>query len=141
MENADVHVVGGQVADPVAEFVFGLGLMTLGVAIHCVKSKVASGGIQRNSAIGVRTKATMSSDSAWQAGHAAAAPMLTATFLTAYTMGVISSALGLTSTLIDAENSPAMVIPLGGLVVVLALLVISAIKANSAARAVGRSRM
>ncbi|URM91147.1 SdpI family protein [Streptomyces sp. MRC013] len=141
MENADVHVVGGQVADPVAGFIFGLGLMALGVVIHYVKSKVASGGIQRNSVIGIRTKATMSSDSAWQAGHAAAAPMLTATFLTAYAMGVISSALGLTSTLGDAENPPVMVIAPGGLVVVLALLVIAAIKANSAARAVGRSCM
>ncbi|MCP9944031.1 SdpI family protein [Streptomyces somaliensis] len=141
MENAGVHVVGGQVADPVAGLVFGLGLMALGVAIHCVKSKVASGSIQRNSAIGIRTKATMSSDSAWQAGHVAAAPMLTATFLTAYAMGVISLALGLMSTLSDAKNTPVMVIPPGGLVTVLALLVVAAIKANSVARAVGHSDM
>ncbi|MFF0170464.1 SdpI family protein [Streptomyces prasinus] len=125
--------------DPVAGFTFGAGLMTLGVAIHYMKSQVASGSIQRNSAIGIRTKATMSSDRAWQAGHASAAPMLTVTSLTAYATGAISLALGLAFTLSDTKNAAVITVPSAGLVGVLALLTAAAIKANSTARAVGHS--
>ncbi|MEV0300770.1 MULTISPECIES: SdpI family protein [Streptomyces] len=123
--------------DPVAGFTFGVGLMTLGVMIHYVKSRVASGSIERNSTMGIRTKATMSSDRAWQAGHASATPMLTATFLTAYAMGAVSSALGLAFTLGDVRNAAVIIVPSAGLVAVLALLTAAAIKANSAARAAG----
>ncbi|MFH8760660.1 SdpI family protein [Streptomyces atroolivaceus] len=121
--------------DPVGGLVSGVGLTTLGVMIHYVKNQVASGSIQRNSMIGIRTKATMSSDSAWQAGHASAAPLLTATYLTAYALGAISLALGLASTLSDGENAAVIIVPLAGFVVVLALLTTAAIKANATARA------
>ncbi|WPW33234.1 SdpI family protein [Streptomyces atratus] len=125
--------------DPVAGLVFGVGLITLGVMIHYVKNQVANGSIQRNSAIGIRTKATMSSDSAWQAGHASAAPMLTVTFLTAYAVGAISLAIILALTLSGDKNPAVIIVPLAGIVVVLALLTTAALKANSAARAVGHS--
>ncbi|GAA3982565.1 hypothetical protein GCM10022384_34360 [Streptomyces marokkonensis] len=125
--------------DPVAGFTFGVGLMTLGAVIHYMKSQVASGSIQRNSAIGIRTKATMSSDHAWQAGHASAAPVLTVTFLTAYGTGAISLALGLAFRLSDTANSTVIIVPSVGLVGILALLTAAAIRANSTARAVGDS--
>ncbi|SDC55633.1 SdpI family protein [Streptomyces prasinopilosus] len=125
--------------DPVAGFTFGAGLLTLGAVVHYMKSQVASGSIHRNSAIGIRTKATMSSDHAWQAGHASAAPMLTVTFLTAYATGALSLALGLALTLSDTENAAVVIVPSAGLVGVLGLLTAAAIKANSTARAVGHS--
>ncbi|MFE9252042.1 SdpI family protein [Streptomyces sp. NPDC007088] len=125
--------------DPVAGFTFGAGLLTLGAVIHYMKSQVASGSIQRNSAIGIRTKATMSSDRAWQAGHTSAAPMLTVTFLTAYATGAVSLALGLAFTLSDTVNATVIIVPSAGLAGVLALITAAAIKANAAARAVGRS--
>ncbi|MEU6056773.1 SdpI family protein [Streptomyces sp. NPDC047097] len=78
--------------DPIAGWVLGAGLMTLGALVRYVTSQAASGSIRRNSAVGIRTKATMSSDRAWAAAHAAASPMLTATYLTAYAMGVIAFA-------------------------------------------------
>ncbi|MFJ8540773.1 SdpI family protein [Streptomyces sp. NPDC093586] len=124
--------------DSAAGLAFGVGLTTLGVMVHYVKNQAASGRIQRNSAVGIRTKATMSSDGAWRTGHASAAPMLTVTFLTAYATGAISLAISLALTLNDAENPAVVIVPLAGLVVVLALLTAAAVKANSAARAVGR---
>ncbi|GAA2911236.1 hypothetical protein GCM10020221_03740 [Streptomyces thioluteus] len=124
--------------DPVAGLVFGVGLIMLGVVMHYVKNQVASGSIQRNSVIGIRTKATMSSDSAWEAGHAAASPMLTVTYLTAYAVGAITLAIGLALMLSDAENPAVIIVPLIGIGAVLALLTAAAIKANSAARAADR---
>ncbi|MEU7430773.1 SdpI family protein [Streptomyces sioyaensis] len=125
--------------DPVAGWVFGIGLIALGAVIHYVKNQVASGNIRRNSVIGIRTKATMSSDSAWEAGHASASPMLTVTYLTAYTVGAATLAISLALTLSDADNPAAIAVPLAGIVAVLALLTAAAVKANSAARAAGRS--
>jgi hypothetical protein len=120
--------------DQTGEFVFGAGLLTLGAMIHYVKSQVAHGNIQRNSAIGIRTKATMSSDRAWEAGHAAAAPMLTATYLASYSLGVITLVGSLALTLSGVEHVVTIIVPLVGIFVVLALLTAASIKANSAAR-------
>jgi hypothetical protein len=125
--------------DPAAGLVFGVGLLTLGLLIQYMKKQVASGNIQRNSAIGIRTKATMASDAAWARGHAASEPMLTATFLTAYAAGAISVALGVVMMVADSGNPAVLIVPLCGLVVVLGLLVAASVTANSAARAVGDS--
>ncbi|MCX5204975.1 SdpI family protein [Streptomyces sp. NBC_00237] len=125
--------------DPAAGLVFGVGLLTLGLLIQYMKKQVASGNIQRNSAIGIRTKATMASDAAWERGHAASAPMLTATFLTAYAAGAISVVLGVVMMVSDSANAAVIVVPLCGLVVVLGLLVAASVAANTAARAVGNS--
>ncbi|MEU8892904.1 SdpI family protein [Streptomyces sp. NPDC048442] len=122
--------------DPVAGLVFGVGLLTLGLLIQYVKNQVVSGSIQRNSAIGIRTKATMASDAAWAKGHAAAAPTLTATFLTAYAVGAISLVTGVVMMVSDGRNPAVLVLPLCGLVVVLGLLVAASVRANAAARAV-----
>ncbi|MFI1302347.1 SdpI family protein [Streptomyces sioyaensis] len=139
MGNDDVYVLGGRTMDPVAGLVFGVGLTMLGVMVHYVKNQVASGSIRRNSAIGIRTKATMSSDGAWEAGHASASPMLTVTYLTAYAVGAITLAISLALTLSDTENPAVIIVPLAGICAVLALLTAAAIKANSAARAAGRA--
>nr|WP_272923896.1 SdpI family protein [Streptomyces sp. SID3343] len=125
--------------DPAGGLAFAVGLITLGAVIHYVKKQVASGSIQRNSAIGIRTKATMSSDNAWEAGHAAAAPLLTATYLTAYAAGAITAAITVAAKLSDIEKPAAIAIPVAGIAAVLALLSVSAVKANSAARTAGHT--
>ncbi|GAA0397638.1 SdpI family protein [Streptomyces luteireticuli] len=126
--------------DPVAGLVFGVGLLTLGALIHYMKNQVASGNIRRNSVIGIRTKATMSSDSAWEAGHAAATPMLTVTCLTAYAVGATTLAIGLALMLGDTRNPAVIIVPLIGIGAVLALLTAASVKANSAARAAAREK-
>ncbi|OON81724.1 SdpI family protein [Streptomyces tsukubensis] len=126
--------------DPVAGPVCGVGLITLGVLMHYVKDRVASGSIHRNSVIGIRTKATMSSDNAWSAGHAAAAPMLTVTYLTAYALGSITLAISLVFAVSDVENPAVIVIPLSGIGAVLVLLSVAAAKADAAARTAERTQ-
>ncbi|WP_329035079.1 SdpI family protein [Streptomyces sp. NBC_01725] len=110
----------------------------LGVLIHYVRNQVAAGKIRRNSAIGIRTKATMSSDAAWEAGHARAAPLLAVTFVTAYALGAITVLIGLVSALADIDDAAVLVVPLGGILVFLGLLSTAAARANAAARATGR---
>lgn len=123
--------------DPTAGLGFAAGLVTLGGVVHHLRNQVASGAIRRNSAVGIRTKATMASDDAWRAGHAAAAPMLTAAFLTAYAAALTSLALALALALTDSGSPAAVIVPAAGTVAFLALLVAAAVKANSAARAAG----
>ncbi|MFJ3876583.1 SdpI family protein [Streptomyces sp. NPDC004126] len=123
--------------DPTAGFGFAAGLVALGGVVHYLRNQVASGALGRNSAVGIRTAATMASDGAWQAGHAAAAPMLTAAFLTAYTAAGTSLALALTLALTGFGSPAAVIVPAAGMLVFLALLTTAAVKANSAARAAG----
>lgn len=123
--------------DPAGGLIFAMGLLALGAMIHYVKNQVASGNLGRNPAVGIRTRATMSSDAAWTAGHAAAAPLLTATYLTAYAVGVISAVLGVVLMLRDVEHLAVAVVPLAGVGAVITLLSLAANRANSAARATG----
>ncbi|WP_405977639.1 SdpI family protein [Streptomyces sp. NBC_00158] len=123
--------------DPTAGFGFAAGLVAMGGVVHYMKNQVASGAIRRNSAVGIRTGATMASDGAWQAGHAAAAPLLTCAFLTAYATAVISLALALALALADSGSPAAVIVPAAGTIAFLALLVAATVKANAAARAAG----
>ncbi|MFD0356811.1 SdpI family protein [Streptomyces sp. NPDC127110] len=121
--------------DPTAGFGFAAGLVAMGAVVHYMRNQVASGAIGRNSAVGIRTRATMASDGAWRAGHAAAAPMLTVAFLTAYAAAATSLALAAASASTGSGSPAAVIVPAAGTVAFLALLVTAAIKANSAARA------
>lgn len=52
-----------------------MSLVVLGI-LYGVTRAGATGGMGRNGAIGIRTRATKRSDDAWQAGHAAALPVV-----------------------------------------------------------------
>ncbi|UWF03665.1 SdpI family protein [Corynebacterium diphtheriae bv. gravis] len=56
-----------------------VGLILLSVLCLTLPKVAMSGNIQRNSAIGIRTKETKKSDSAWLEGHRKATPILQAT--------------------------------------------------------------
>ncbi len=47
-------------------------LLASGVVVALVTRRAADGRLVRNGAAGIRTRATMASDEAWRAGHAAA---------------------------------------------------------------------
>ncbi|CAM5251071.1 hypothetical protein GCM10010329_07730 [Streptomyces spiroverticillatus] len=121
--------------DPAAGWVFGVGLLVLGAAVQYVKRLVGEDGFGRNAAIGIRTRATMASDEAWRRGHAAAVPLLRATYLTAYGAGAVSLATGVVLLAADTRSAAALVVPLCGLVAVLGLLIAASARANGAARA------
>ena len=56
----------------VASLLVGLLVVATGVAVAGVNRRAADGRLRRNAVAGIRVRATLRSDAAWQAGHAAA---------------------------------------------------------------------
>lgn len=85
-------------------------LLSLGSLICCalcevIRRSVIAGALSRNGAMGIRTKATKSSDEAWERGHRAALPWLLATVATAGLPAVAAVALAIVSGIADGEAS------------------------------------
>ena len=118
--------------DPVGAIVAAVGLLCVSGMVHLVRNQTVNGQLGRNSAIGIRTKATQLSESAWSAGHRAAGPWLLATALTGYAGGLTALVLSLALLATDAQSPVALIIALAGYVAVVVLLVVSAGKANTA---------
>lgn len=53
-----------------------IGVVVLTMVCGSIASASARGALPRNGAIGIRTKATKSSDAAWDVGHRAAVPLM-----------------------------------------------------------------
>lgn len=122
--------------DPVGGLAAGAGLLFLATVLHLVRSQIDSGSFDRNSAVGIRTRATRSSDAAWTAGHQAASPLLMATALTGYAVGLISLLVAIGCMATDTQGAAPLIIALSGDAVVIALLAFATSKANRAARGV-----
>ena len=120
--------------DPVGGLSLSVGLVFLSLVIHFVSKAAVSGKLDRNSAIGIRTKATRSSDSAWLAGHRAAGPLLFVTAITGYGAGLTSIVIAVTAMATEGDNPAVMVAPIVGYVAVVTLLITAASVANSSAR-------
>ncbi|MFE1151060.1 SdpI family protein [Streptomyces albidoflavus] len=88
-----------------------MGLLAFGAAVHYVRAEIATGTPPRNYGAGIRTKATMSSERPWQAGHAAAGPRLRLTYLTVYGSGALSLLTSLVLALLDAAHPVVLVVP------------------------------
>lgn len=91
---------------------------------------IRSGSLERNTAIGIRTRATLSSDEAWEAGHREARPYLQATALVGI-VGVVVSVAALPF----VQSGGRYVVPVAAFVVQIAVLAWGAARANSAAKA------
>lgn len=112
------------------DVVIGSSVATLLLALACVALHVAAKDDSlppRNRLVGLKTKATLRSDEAWAAGHAAARPALR--------VGAVVGASSVVVALVTAfvTSTGAAVVALVGLVTVLALLVTATLKANRAA--------
>ncbi|USY20527.1 SdpI family protein [Nocardiopsis exhalans] len=113
------------------------GLITAGVGIvfvsgfmHYVKSATENRSLDRNSAVGIRTRVTTASDPAWWAGHRAAGPWLLSGSFTGYFISFLSLAsagYGMTS---GGVGDAFMLIPGIGFLVLLVILVVATIIAN-----------
>ncbi len=64
-------------------------LILVGITFAVLRAMIKAGNLTRNSAVGVRTSATLASDAAWVAGHCAAIPALT-TGLAIFVLGVVA---------------------------------------------------
>ena len=121
--------------DSVGGLMTGIQLLIVSAVIHLVGSHAAAGQLERNSFIGVRTKATKASDAAWHAGHRAAYPWLRATAVTGYVLGGAATASGAVLLATDQNSAWPLAVGLGGLVILMTMLLVATKKANSAARA------
>lgn len=101
-----------------------VGLILLSVLCLTLPKVAMSGNIQRNSAIGIRTKEMKKSDSAWLEGHRKATPILQAT-------GIIT--LGITAILLFPPVLPVVsgILAYG---VLFAGFIAGAVVANKAAK-------
>ena len=101
----------------------------LAVAIITVIWRAASGRLQRNQTTGIRLPSTMRSDEAWKAGHRAAL-RLTPLFLSV----LAGTLIALVVTALHASTMAINLAGIGGAVVWLAVVSISAIVAGRAAK-------
>lgn len=120
--------------EPTAGLVLGVALITLSALIHGIRQLTSGGRVDRNSAVGIRTRATQASDSAWAAGHLAAGPWLLATALTGYAAGLLAIVLAGIAQTAGGSGVTAFIIASAGLASVVVLLLISTSHANVAAR-------
>ncbi|WP_425266438.1 SdpI family protein [Corynebacterium liangguodongii] len=93
------------------------------------------GSLERIEAIGIRTRATLSSDAAWNEGHKAAIPYLNAASITGF-VGALFSVLALIFFKPDGNTVTGSLyaLPVATLVVQIITLLWSASKANQRAK-------
>ena len=104
-------------------------LVAAGLLLMWIGRKASTGTLQRNWVAGIRTTTTLASDEAWMAAHVAGGPAMT-------WAGVASVLAGL-ALLVRPSDAVGLVIVLAGTGVMLALVVVSAVKGQRAARAIG----
>lgn len=121
--------------DGVLQPALGLGtaLAPVSVAAHVVAAVSRSGQLSLNHSIGIRTRHTVASDEAWQAGHAAAAPTMARAAWTGYAFLVVMAATALALGLANA--APWLLgLAVAGLVTVVVILSAARRSADRAAR-------
>ncbi|MCT1464752.1 SdpI family protein [Corynebacterium sanguinis] len=109
-----------------------LSLLSAGMA-----KATKNGSLERNEAIGIRTKATLSSNAAWNEGHKAAIPYLNAVSITGF-VGALFSVMAL---LFSKPHDGSVTgwqytLPIATLVAQIIILLWSASKANQRAKSV-----
>lgn len=105
----------------------GVLFLVVGLATVAVAVMAANGSLPRNRIVGMRTRATLASDAAWQAAHRASAWSLAAA-------GVISVALGLYLLVARPSRSTEAAVALAASGALLVLVVIGGVQAHRVAR-------
>lgn len=109
---------------------FALGALLFGM----VARSAAEGSLDRNGLVGIRTRATRSSDEAWRAGHAAALPSMRVAGRVSLGSAVVLPGVAL------AGVGPGVVGAVAGAAaaVLIGVLLLASRRADRAARAVAR---
>ena len=113
----------------------GFGLIILAVVTWMLHHNIQNGTLNANDAFGIRTKATKSSEKAWDAGHQAADPLLRVIPVFAVAAAVLSLLLAVFLRA-DGDDANSVVLLSSGLgyALVVALLLVAARKADRAAK-------
>ncbi|MEU4565113.1 SdpI family protein [Micromonospora sp. NPDC023956] len=110
-----------------------LGLLAVPLVCVGVTRAGANGQLERNGAVGIRTRDTQLSDAAWQAGHAAVLPVVTRTGW----VGVVAAVLAV-ATHVAAGLPWSVLVAVAGLTAESVLLAVAAGAAGRAARDTAR---
>jgi SdpI/YhfL family protein len=108
---------------------FSLGVFAVGAVFVTVCRRGASGRLVRNQRAGIRTPSTMRSDQAWVAGHRAAArhaPL--------YVIAALGISVALFALALQGVQWAVIMGGIGGVLVIVALSIFSAVVASRAAR-------
>jgi uncharacterized membrane protein len=103
-------------------------LVAAGVLIGWIGIKATKGTLERNWMAGIRTKATLESDEAWEAAHYAGGRLMTWAGASSVVAGLLL--------LVQPSNIAGLVILSVGVGLLLVLVVVSGIKGDRAAKAV-----
>ncbi|WP_152471742.1 SdpI family protein [Nocardiopsis gilva] len=106
------------------------GLAAVAGLAHYIRHATANGSLGRNSAIGLRTRITKSSDAAWMEGHREAAPWLTVCAVTGYVISVLTTGVAVVALSMGSVGSAVVILPASGFMAVIVILVIAAIVAG-----------
>ncbi|MEI7030934.1 hypothetical protein [Streptomyces pratensis] len=117
-----------------ALLVAAFGLASLSGVMHLVKNSAANGTLERNSALGLKTKVTLSSDTAWASGHKAAVPWLAVCTWTGYFMGAMTAAGAVIAMAAGSVHSALWIFPITGFIAVVALSIRATAVANKHGR-------
>ena len=115
-------------------FAYASGQIVIAVLCGLMAHMTRLGQLERNGVIGLRTKATKSSDRAWQVGHDAARPMLLLTSITAAATAVVLIAAGGLHDDPNAQNAVPTWSLIVGYAVVVLLLTAAGVVADRAAK-------
>lgn len=115
--------------------IYAVSLVITGAAMHVVQRQTTSGQLCRNALVGIKTKATKSSDAAWLAGHRAAGPRMLAAARTGYVAGACTAVLAIVRALHGIDVLIALVVPNAGMALLLAFALHGTVLADRAARA------
>ncbi|WP_160168054.1 SdpI family protein [Nocardiopsis ganjiahuensis] len=89
-----------------------------------------SGNLGKNSAVGLRTRITKSSDTAWESGHRAAAPWLLACAYTGYSSSALTIVFAALTIAGVFSGVGAMIVPALGFTAVITILAIATVIAH-----------
>lgn len=111
------------------------GLVLLALVVVAMDRAIRGGSLARNGLVGFRTRATTSSDPAWEAGNAAALPVLRPAVVAALVAVAAAVVVALVAPP-SAREGVGLAAVGAGYAAVLGLVVIGGVRADRAARAV-----